>query len=299
MTVRRSTLPAARPRTAPSAHRAVRAPRGFTLIELLVVVAVIALLIGILLPALGRGREVARQTVCQSNLGQMAKAAATYAIDWKDLIWPQFDWTPLPYNIGAGTQTGRALLYQYVDNVDEIAQCPTNKRRNLSGRTGQNAFGGETGVNFDYTMFGRIQGLKVGATIFVARTTAPQTWSPGAKPPVTLPQTALLPFADIPLYVEESPQFNNSAIGDGLWGNSDQVAQTHFKTGNVSFVGGSAGVFKVPQGPDIARNESEDFDTNDLYAASSSQWVRIEPTDVGNGTNWRQRPYGWINSPRP
>ena len=53
--------------------------RGFTLIELLVVVAIIALLISILLPSLARAREMARRTVCASNMGSFGRAALTYA----------------------------------------------------------------------------------------------------------------------------------------------------------------------------------------------------------------------------
>ncbi len=55
-----------------------RMPRGFTLIELLVVVAIIALLISILLPALHGAREQARTVVCGQKLGDLGKGLNTY-----------------------------------------------------------------------------------------------------------------------------------------------------------------------------------------------------------------------------
>ena len=55
--------------------------KGFTLIELLVVVAIIALLIAILLPSLARARELARRSMCASNLRQVGLALNTYAKD--------------------------------------------------------------------------------------------------------------------------------------------------------------------------------------------------------------------------
>ena len=98
--------------------------RAFTLIELLVVIAIIALLIGILLPAIGAARETARRAACLSGQKQFAIATASYLNDFDDYL-PAYSWRVQP---GGGTPSefpdlqhpsddGRAAIYQATDII--------------------------------------------------------------------------------------------------------------------------------------------------------------------------------------
>ncbi len=65
-----------------------RLPTGFTLIELLVVISIIALLIAILLPALGKARYSATLNQCRSNLHQAGVGGIAFAVDNKNVLPP-------------------------------------------------------------------------------------------------------------------------------------------------------------------------------------------------------------------
>jgi prepilin-type N-terminal cleavage/methylation domain-containing protein/prepilin-type processing-associated H-X9-DG protein len=68
---------------------------AFTLIELLVVVAIIAILAAMLLPALGRAREAAKQSICIGNLKQMIVALQMY-VDESNGYLPNVNWDVAP-----------------------------------------------------------------------------------------------------------------------------------------------------------------------------------------------------------
>src|SRR5438874_5784369 len=105
-----------------------RSKLAFTLIELLVVIAIIAILAGMLMPALARAKETARSATCQNNLHQHAVASLTYSLDMNGRL-PYFRSWLSPTR----TSMTNGLLWPYL-RTKESYLCPTDKRELASGK---------------------------------------------------------------------------------------------------------------------------------------------------------------------
>lgn len=112
-------------------HRSTRHSAAFTLIELLVAVGLIAVLLGILLPAVGRVRDAAAASACASNLRQIVMAWTQYAHDHRGRLlsamtsgpaaWVNHGTPETPEHLQAGA------LWGYLQTVN-VYRCPADPR---------------------------------------------------------------------------------------------------------------------------------------------------------------------------
>ncbi len=125
---------------------------SFTLIELLTVIAIIAILAGLLLPAVGRARATAQKTACSNNMAQIGKAELIFSTDHKNKT--------VPSNAKDEAYNFVYSLWDYVGESGEIFVCPVDPYEDEDSKWCVSKTNDEEPLHFSYLVNGKTNGYK-------------------------------------------------------------------------------------------------------------------------------------------
>ena len=271
---------------------ALRRRCGFTLVELLVVIGIIAILIAVLMPALGKVRDQANGAKCSSNLRQMMMGALLFAQDHKgrlpgnesDYGQPDLEKRCWIYNPDANqwpTAPETGTLYRYINNKG-VYLCPAR----ASGAEGTTVGPGYSNGRFDYTIFSAYSGARVTNIPPTGLYEFRATSQPGA--PLGKSQYGMAPFPT-PYFVEETSYRVNKLNIDGGFSNVDEHSDHHSGASYYASIDGSVHYFQGRK----KRNKG----LSGGHVAEAWQWSVKSPArgDVlmGTGATW-----GWWDGTR-
>ena len=187
----------------------------FTLIELLVVIAIIAILAAMLLPALGKAKDMAKATSCMNNLKQLGTIEQMYLLDFNE-------WVASPY-------TAATDAWYVVYNKAGYIDWPKDKNW-LYCQADPSTFGDLTSTSFIMELYGKdltIVGTSVPA---IKLTTLARTYTNGSYKVVT---------ADLPSFSDTVGADGKQWYTFGFEGTGQSAHLRHSRAANQSFLDGS------------------------------------------------------------
>ena len=235
--------------------------KAFTLIELLVVISIIALLMSILMPALGKVKEQARAVVCRTNLKQLALGTRLYCGDYDGKVLDRYDPKMMGGIGGMNPLSWFQKIVPYIGSGDELSGdsavlgesaeikvliCPSTRKWDGVSPASATMQMAPTG--------GLAHGLSYGNNMWMYKNGYTEGnpgygWTNFSTAPSRIPLLGDSIYygsvcLDTDLTPLESGNVYDTEYGSTMWNVSRYVIDRHNKAVNVAFVGGH--VEKVP-----------------------------------------------------